>query len=101
MSISEDKATEMAEYELRFEIGSLPHLSDPEFEEDTGYVFDILYTKPEVNENEEGVTFYETQQIGEIIVCTDGAIERTSIETINENIREINKQVKEGEIDSI
>lgn len=109
MTISQEEAERKAAYELRFEIGNMPHLSDPEYDEELGaYVYEIRYTHPEIPTEEEikdpeidqEVEFYESQQIGEMKVFDDGRIERTSNEELQENIREVRELAESGEIDS-
>lgn len=107
--IDEAEAEHIAAKELRFEIGNLPHLSEPEYVEDRGYVFEIRFTKPELPSREEiddptidqEVDFYETQTIGEMVVTDEGEIDRTSNEALEAEIRELNERVEAGEIPKI
>lgn len=93
--IDEAEAEHIAAKELRFEIGNLPHLSDPEYVEGRGYVFEIRFTKPELPSREEiddptidqEVDFYETQTIGEMVITDEGEIDRTSNEALEAEIR--------------
>lgn len=100
MTISEDEAREKAAYELRFEIGNLPHLGEVQYDSDEKkYIFPIKFTKPDIPEHgKDELEFYETVKIGEIIVKEDGTIERTSNEELNEAIREIDEMAKNGEL---
>jgi hypothetical protein len=102
MSLNREEAEKEAQYELRFGIGNLPHLGDPTYEEKTGrYIFPIKYTKPDIpSDTNKELKFYETQTIGKLIVESDGTVTRTSNEDLNENIREIDKAVENGELES-
>lgn len=102
MSLTREEAEKEAQYELRFGIGNLPHLGEPTYEEETGrYIFPIKYTKPDIpSDTNKELKFYETQTIGKLIVESDGTVTRTSNEDLNENIREIDKAVENGELES-
>lgn len=104
--VSKEKATYIATKELRFEIGNIPYLSDPQYEDGKGYVFLIKYTKPKLPTRDEiedpeidqQVEFYETQTIGEIIVTDSGEINRTTDDELQDEIESVNKQIEDGKI---
>jgi len=105
--VSKEEAKRIATKELRFEIGTLPYLSDPEYDSETGYIFEIRYTKTDLPTRDEvedpntepEVEFYKPQTIGEMIITDDGEIQRSSIEELEENIRTVRKQAENGEIE--
>lgn len=110
-SIDRDEAKRLAQHELRFEIGNLPHLTSPEYDSESGgYRFNIMFTKtdiPEIPEKdpqeympEDGgdIEFYESQKIGELFVTDAGEIERTSDAELSENIQEIHTKAEQGEL---
>lgn len=106
MSLTEEEARQEAAYELRFNIGNLPHLGDMSFDEENGvYVYPIKYTPveiPDLEAGEEECTFFETQEIGEIRVDEEtGDINRTSIEDLEDEIRKAKEKVEEGVLDEI
>lgn len=111
MSIDREEAERLAQYELRFQIGNRPRLSDPEYDaERGGYVFKILFTKldlpdlpdkdPYEYERDDGgeVEFHEAREIGEMVVLDNGDIERTDNETLGTRIQEVSERAENGEI---
>lgn len=104
--VSQDEAERIAAKELRFEIGNLPHLSDPKYVDEKGYVFEIRFTKPELPTREEiddpeidqSVDYYETRTIGEMVVTDEGDIERTSNDELSEEIQRLDELAEQGEL---
>lgn len=108
MTISEEEAERKAACELRFGVGNMPHLSDPEYDSELGaYVYEIRYTHPELPSREEiedpdidqKVEYYESQKIGEMKIFDDGHIERTPNEVLGENIQEVKELAESGELE--
>lgn len=100
--ITEKTAETEAEKVLRFEIGSLPHLGEAEYE-DAEYVFPINIKLPRVifDESREtplDVRFLSSESIGEIrIDAESGELnERTDVWQINKKIRKKKREVDEA-----
>lgn len=98
--ISEDKATTEAEKVLRFEIGNLPHLGAPEYE-DGSYVFPVNISLPRVIFDEEredpiDVRYMSSTEIGEIRIDASSGdrVDRTNLSDIKRRI-----QNKKDEVD--
>lgn len=97
--ISEEDAETEAEKVLRFELGSLPHLGSPEYEEGE-YVFPVLIRLPRVIFDEDreeplDVRFLSSEDLGEIRVDaeTGDVSDRTDVWQINKRIREKKREV--------
>ena len=96
-SLSE--ARTKAEIELRHEIGSRPYLDEVEENEDA-FVFPICYRYVDISSDEP--VFYEGQRVGQISVHKEGGgVSRPSLDTIEENIAEVRRDVEDGEIESL
>ena len=98
-TVSEDTARNEAEKTLRFEIGNLPHLGSPDYE-DGEYVFPVLIRVPRVIFDEDredpiNVKFLSSEDLGVIRVDAESgeAAERTDVWQINKRIREKKKEV--------
>lgn len=103
MPLSQSDARHAAAYELRFNIGNIPFLSDPEYDsEDGAYVFDILYSRPDLTdapfESYDEMQYYQTKVVGELRVYNDEHIERTPTAEIEAAIRQVKEQTDAGEI---
>jgi len=104
--VPKKEAKKIAAKELRFNVVHLPHLGDAEYVSGRGFVFPIKFTKPELPSREEiddpnieqSVEFYETQQIGELVVTDDGEIIRSSNDELNAAIKSLEKSIEKGEI---
>ena len=100
--ISEEKAEVEAEKVLRFDIGNLPHLGAPEYE-DGDYVFPIMINLPRVVFDEDreepvDVRYLSEEEIGEIRVDAESGdvVDRTNVWEVNRQIRQKRKEVDEA-----
>lgn len=103
MTLSKSDAEHAAAYELRFNVGSIPFLSDPEYDADeNAYVFDILYSRPDLTDapfdSYDELQYYQTQVVGEMRVYDDEHIERTPTDEIEASIRAVKEKTDAGEI---
>lgn len=98
MTISEEKAKEKAERNLRFTLGTLPFLSEPT-ETDEGFEFKILYTHSTFEEGETSPVYYEPRQIGSLRVSYSGDVSRTNRDLIKENISKVISKCNSGKVD--
>lgn len=100
--IPEERAKKAAERKLRLNIGTLPHLGNPEME-DNEYIFPVLISLPRVvfDETPEGpkpseVKFMSDSEVGKILVDarTGDISEYTSASEVESAIREEKKELE-------
>ena len=98
-TLSKEQAIQDAQYEIRFNVGTLPYLSDP-VEMHGTYYFLIEYTPVTIDPSftDRDILFYPTQTIGVLWFDEDGEIQRTDNETLNENIRIAREKVDAGKL---
>ena len=101
-TLSKEQAIQDAQYEIRFNVGTLPYLSDPVEMQDT-YYFLIQYTPVTIDPSftEKDILFYPTQTIGVLWFDENGEICRTDDETLNTNIRIAREKVDAGKLKSL
>lgn len=94
--IDPDEARQTAAEELRFNIGTLPHLGSGKYSEDAeAYVFSIRISYPRLPDNprdpDSSVEFDPSRWIGEIVVDgTSGEIRRrTPLDILEKRVAEI------------
>jgi hypothetical protein len=98
-SISKEEAARKAEKEIRFNVGTLPYLSNP-VELYNSYYFLIKYTpvtvRPQFTDRE--ILFYPEQTIGALWIDEEDELHRTDDTTLNENIRVAKDKVEAGKL---
>lgn len=90
--LTEEEARRLAEEELRFNIGTFPHISEFRYSEKAAvYVAELSlsYPRPPVDEDDE-LTFDPAEVIGEIQVDAEtGEVTRTPLDVIEARAGEI------------